>query len=123
MNKNEIQKLLFLKHCNSKDPFLITNYDDLMNLFKSLKEDEITKFCYINKKWIENILYIEEMLINISFEHYIFSNYFYLALLVEGNRNIMDYSYKSDVINLIINENNNKNDNNKLIKLINEKII
>ena len=99
-NKNRIQEKLFLNHLYKKNPFVLEKYSELENFLES---DNFLKNCYINRKEIHQILYEEEELIQIQFNKYKFQNYVYLILLIEENRDILNYSYKIELINLINN--------------------
>ena len=118
-NKYGIQKLLILNHFY-KDPFLISNYSEFLQLYKD-NNDIITKICYKNRKIIHHILYEEEENITINFEIYLLSNYFFLTLLIKDNKDIVNYLYDFSLIDIINKE--NIKENNILRKLINSIII
>ena len=98
------------------------NYKEIMNgLISSMSEIEqiinldnldVMNFIYSNKKTIEFILYENEKIIFIHSKllNKKLSNYFYLALLIRDNINIVNYSFKFDLIKEI---NDYKIDNSK----------
>ena len=119
-NKNNLQKLILFKHLD-KAIFLIKNYSELKEFLSLFKDNDFTKVCYIYRKKIHTIIYDEEENILIEFKEYKLANYFYLTLLIEENRDIVNYSYDFSLIQIINNE--NVKENNMLRKLINSIII
>ena len=97
--------LLGIDYENEKN-CLISNYEEIKNIL-DLKEENIYKYLYFNKKkihGINGILYEEEEVINVDFEiekTMIF--YFYLNLLINDNETIVNYLYSNKFINEITN--------------------
>ena len=92
---------------------LIENYEELMKIISDIKVDNIFKFIFSFKSTIHNILYEEEESINI--QNFILkkelSEYYYLALLIEDNEEMLNYVYNFDFIKEVHN----------LFKIINSK--
>ena len=97
--------LLGIDYENEKN-CLISNYEEIKTIL-DLKEENIYKYLYFNKKkihGINGILYEEEEVINVDFEiekTMIF--YFYLNLLINDNETIVNYLYSNKFINEITN--------------------
>ena len=92
---------------------LIENFEELMTIINDIKVDNIFKFIFSFKSTIHNILYEEEETINI--QNFILkkelSEYYYLALLIEDNEEMLNYVYNFDFIKEVHN----------LFKIINSK--
>ena len=93
-----------------QDPLfeLLSNFSDIKTTYKNKnKEDKyLMKFFYYNKRKIQEILYEEEETIEID-NNIIdnkLSDYFYLTLLIEDNKDIVNYAYSLDLINNISNQ-------------------
>ena len=95
--------------------------------YYGLDKLNIIKFLYSNKDSIHHILYDLEKIIEINIEQkeYDLSYYFYLCLLIEENRNILNYIYSFDYIkNINEKQKQKKNIYNKIVmsKIILESI-
>ena len=105
---------------------LITKYSEVEEYLKilcSTKGEYIFKQLYLNVKNLLDILYDEEEILNVKFEDCkkSLSEYYYLDLLINENKNVINFIYPLDFIKKIIIDNS---DNKKpLSKLINSKII
>ena len=120
MNKNQLNKQLLLKNSfNEKSIFL--NYSEVQQTLKLIDAIEVSKFLYFQKSVINEILFNEEKIIEISNKTYDFKFYFYLTLLIEDNYNILNYTYQYDLILELDRENRNEKD--KLKKVIISKIL
>ena len=92
----------------------ISNYNDIKEILK-FENLEVIKYLYFNRKNIHNILYYEQESIEIECNKnniklpYIF----YLYLLIEEDRNMINYLYSIDYIRNIYNDNINNNSKNK----------
>lgn len=109
---------------NIQDFKLITNYQELLELLKTNKE-EIMKFLYFHKSNIHNnILYesFESIKVNYKEENLALSELFYLALLILDNDELVNYEYPIDYI-YEINKYQRNIKNEKLKKLMISKII
>ena len=91
--------------------------------FTLLKDENIFKFFYFNKKKLHEKLFEEEEVIEV--DNTINKNiilYFYLNLLINDNLTIVNYIYSLDLITKL-NDSQKKNDNKKYKKIINSKVI
>ena len=91
--------------------------------FTLLKDENIFKFFYFNKKEVHEKLFEEEEVIEV--DNTINKNiilYFYLNLLINDNLTIVNYIYSLDLITKL-NDSQKKNDNKKYKKIINSKVI
>ena len=71
------------------------------------------KFLYFNKKKIHEILYEEEEKINLdNIIDNKLSDYFYLTLLIEDNKDMVNYEYSFDIFNNLFNQLKQDNNNN-----------
>ena len=107
------------------DPFnkLLSNYSQIENLL-NLNDQSIIKYFYIERKKINKILYEEEKVIYFKNKDEKIENlnyYFYLDLLINENRNIINYGFPLNFILKIDNE--QKNINGIYTKLFIAKII
>jgi len=102
---------------------LLSKFSEIEDI---MKEDnkELLKFFYFNRKKINEFIYKEEEIIEINSEiiknKYI--DYFYLALLIEDNINILNYEYNLDFIKEI-NDQIKGTNNDYLRELMISKII
>ena len=112
MELNEINKVLEVN----------TNYEELESILK-INEPEIIKFLYFNKDNVHQILYENEIIININLDDNkkSISYIFYLSLLIMDNIDIVNYSYKIDYIRKINDYYRNEKD--KYLLIIASKII
>ena len=78
----------------------------LLNLEK--KPPNTLRFIYFNMEAIHQILYDNDMVVNIDKKYFEenFSNYFYLAKLIEDKEDIVNYSFKADIIEDLNNQKN-----------------
>ena len=98
---------------------ILSKYCEIENILNILDINQITKFCYFNRKGIHLILYNEQKEIVINKPNGL-SYFFYLSLLINEEKEIVNYSYSYDLINELELKNRN---NNVLIRLITSKII
>jgi len=133
-NRNEkILKIMFISNFKTKyllkinkltrDPIsqLVSNYKELEIYLKHNKL--IFKNLYLNIKNINNILYDSENIIEIRKQDYnqSLTQYFYLTMLINENKHIVNISYSFDLIREINEE--NKKCIKKLKKILVSKII
>ena len=109
---------------------LLSNYNDILEILK-FKSLEGIKNIYFYRENIDNILYDEEKSIiiechdnnNNNDNNINLSYIFYLSLLIDENRNVINYLYSFDYIRNIYNDNINNNANNKYKLIMIFKII
>ena len=111
-----------------EDPksLLVSNFEEVqayLKILKSNKEENIYKQLYLNVKRLSNILYDTEEILFISHEDFnkSLSEYYYLDLLININKNVINFAYSFDFIKNINND--NKKNDKPLRKLIISKII
>ena len=111
-----------------EDPksLLVSNFEEVqayLKILKSNKEENIYKQLYLNVKRLSNILYDIEEILFISHEDFnkSLSEYYYLDLLININKNVINFAYSFDFIKNINND--NKKNDKPLRKLIISKII
>ena len=137
MNFQKLQKYLLIKmpinninvdlieFSKTYDKEKIENLKDFEEFesYYGLDKSNLIKFIYSNKDSIHHILYELEKIIEINIEQkeYGLSYYFYLCLLIEDNKNIINYIYSFEYIKNI-NERQKRN-NNIYNKIIMSKII
>jgi len=101
------------KDINQLNPFtkIISNFTEIQNLLE-IKDQNILKIFYFNKKKVDDILYEKEEIIKINYieEKKSLSFYFYLDLLIKDNL-LLNYNYSFDFIKQIndLQKNNNNN--------------
>ena len=99
---------------------LLSNYDDFINYIDELNinNKDIFKCIYYNKRNIHNILYNSDEIIDIdSFPiNSNLSTIFYLSLLIEDQRGIINYSYKLNFIKKLNKEIQQKIVNSKTFR-------
>ena len=96
---------------------IISKYDEIKKIL-DLKDANIYKYLYFNKKKVHDILYDKDEVITVIFlKEKIMIFYFYLNLLINENKTIINYSYSIDLINEINNlqKNNNYNIYKKIL--------
>ena len=102
---------------------LLSKFSEIEDIMKG-DNKELLKFFYFNRKKINEFIYKEEEIIEINSEiiknKYI--DYFYLALLIEDNINILNYVYNLDFIKEI-NDQIKGTNNDYLRELMMSKII
>ena len=102
---------------------LLSKFSEIEDIMKG-DNKELLKFFYFNRKKINEFIYKEEEIIEINSEiiknKYI--DYFYLALLIEDNINILNYEYNLDFIKEI-NDQIKGTNNDYLRELMISKII
>ena len=124
--KEKIPKKLLLSYystinysfeINNKNPIfnLISNFSEVKNILEDNNSDKL-KFLYFNRNKIHKILYeIDEI---IKIDSYIInknlSTFFYLILLIQGNKDIINYEYSLNFIKDIYNHYKNDNNNNNI---------
>ena len=124
MKANLKQKLY--KKLNYKQPYensfnisLISTYSELIEILNTIENK--TKFFYLDNETIYKIIYQEEEVIPIECKKYEYSFKYYLSLLIEENKEMINFNFGIDFIKDNDNENNNKED--ELQKLFVSKII
>ena len=103
---------------------LFSNFSEIQNTAKK-KVKKIMKYFYFNRNKIIKILYEQDQVINIDFDMLQkddLSEYFYLTILIEENKNMVDFIYSFEFIEKIDNEIKENNDD-ILRNLIKSKII
>ena len=138
MKNTIISKVSLCQYETIKEPFEISEKDPIFQLLSKfseitfiLEQDvknlnlNLMKFLYFNKKKIHEILYEEQEIIKI--ENNIIDNklsdYFYLTLLIEDNKDTVNYEYSLDFINNIFSQLKQDNNNNNYKNIILSKII
>ena len=123
--ESKLKQQLYMK-LNYKQPYensikisLISEYSELIYIFNQIENK--TKFLYLDYEAINRILYNEEEIIQIENKKYEYSFIYYLNLLINVNKDIVNFNYDFDFIKEIDNENNKKE--NELQKLFISKII
>ena len=134
--KNKLSpKLVLFSYLNSNQPEniyieqynpiskLLQDYEEFETILNLFKRKNLTKILYINSKTIEKILYDAGEIVEINSKEIEndLNYFFYLSLLIK-NSDIVNYSYKIDLINKI-NEQYEKNEQNKHKKIMISKII
>ena len=124
-NDDPLFKLMNIFYNNTKEKFV----EEILKL----KEQEILKILYFNRKDINNILEELDKYIPISIKDNNddnttsnLYNYFYISLLLEENKYMINYFHDINLINKIdidIKKINDNNNDNKLKKIILSKII
>ena len=124
-NYDSLFKLMNIFYNNTKEKFV----EEILKL----KEQEIFKILYFNRKDINNILEELDKYIPISIKNNNddnttsnLYNYFYISLLLEENKYMINYFHDINLINKIdidIKKINDNNNDNKLKKIILSKII
>lgn len=113
-----ISKKLILQPIETESQSLIiNNYSDLIEFINSLNLYEKVLFCYMNEKYIQNILLDLDEIIEINYskeEKINLATIFYLSKI--NNREFINYKYELGLIILI--NNYNKNEKNNLKKII-----
>ena len=102
---------------NNQNISLIDKFDEIQNAFLSNNDNSI-KFLYFNRKKILKILYDEGKNIIIDNNTKIdnLSNYLYLILLIESDKDLVNFEYSLDFINNIYDQ--LKKDNSKYKKIL-----
>ena len=122
MYKNLIDKYILLNHSFiDKKSSLVTNFSEIQAILKLIDVNEISRFFYSQKSVINKILDDEQQIIEINNNKSDFKFYFYLALLIEDNYDIVNYSYDFDLILALDSE--IKNEKEIIRKVIKSKII
>lgn len=134
--KNKLSpKLVLFSYLNSNQPEniyieqynpiskLLQDYEEFETILNLFKRKNLTKILYINSKTIEKILYDAGEIVEINSKEIEndLNYFFYLSLLIK-NSDIVNYSYKIDLINKI-NEQYEKNEQNIYKKIMISKII
>ena len=81
--------------------FLIKTFDELMQLLKHIDTKNYTLLLYLNKNEINDILYTEDKIvpiINECIDNNSLKSIFYLAVAINNNKFIINYSYDSSFI-------------------------
>jgi len=104
----------FITH-NINDPIkkLIIDFSDIAKL--KLNSNEITKILYFNIEKVNKILYDSDKLIKLEDGIYEIDYYFYLSLLINYNKNMINFDYSFDIIKKL-NEGLNSDNLRKIIK-------
>jgi len=100
---------------NINDPIkkLIIDFSDIAKL--KLNSNEITKILYFNIEKVNKILYDSDKVIKLEDGIYEIDYYFYLSLLINYNKNIINFDYSFDIIKKL-NEGLNSDNLRKIIK-------
>ena len=123
--KAKIKQQLY-KKLNYTQPYencinfsLISTYSELIEILNTIENK--TKFFYLDKEAIYEIMYQEEEVIPIESMKYDYSFIYYLSLLIKENKEMVNFNFRFDFIKEIDNENNNQE--NELKKLFISRII
>ena len=102
-------QFLINKYSNKSLSNLLLNYKEIDTILNLIDKNQITKFLYMNRNKIEQILYKEEENIEIKSEvTNDISFYVYLYLIIKNNTNVINYIYSLKFIKGInIPEDNN----------------
>ena len=97
--------------------------EEFRKILSSMKEQNLFKQLYLNTKNLLDILLEEEKILNVNYEDCKknLSEYYYLDLLINENKYIINFAYHLDFIKKIIKD--NKDNQKPLSKLINSKIV
>ena len=103
---------------------LIRDFSEISKIL-DIGQEEIIKFLYFNKNNIHEVLYKDDILINVVFndDKNNFTCYFYLDLLIQDEENLINYVYKIDFIDNINSYQNSIDTSLKFKKLLVSKII
>ena len=85
----------------------IKNYDELMEILKCTDKKDQTQCIYLNRLPIQNILLEEDKMINISNENINYNgnkSLFYLALSINSDKYVLNYSYDFDFVNELLDK-------------------
>ena len=85
----------------------IKNYDELMEILKCTDKKDQTQCIYLNRLPIQNILLEEDKMINISNENINYNgnkSLFYLALSINSDKYVLNYSYDFDFVNDLLDK-------------------
>lgn len=125
LNKSLPQKLLisyssifYEADINENDPLykLLNEYTEIEKI-KEIAKDNFTKYLYLNKEYVHNILYDEDKTIHIEYNNNLSYNY-YLLLLLKDKPDYLNYTFDFGYIQKMIeNQKNNENIFTKLIML------
>ena len=123
--KAKIKQQLY-KKLNYKQPYensinisLISTYSELLEILNAIENK--TKFFYLDKEEIYEIMYKEEEVIPIESKKYEYSFLYYLSLIIEENKEMVNFNFGIDFIKE--NDNDNKIQGNELQKLFVSRII
>ena len=102
---------------------LLSDYSEIEDIMKIDKSEKM-KFFYFNRNKINEIFYEKDKVIEIysSLIQNKLSEYFYLTLLIENNKNMINFVYSYNFIKEV-NEKNKANNNNALREVIMSKFI
>ena len=114
--RDKIQNLL-LNHSTlySHSISLFRDYSEITQALKSIDINEVSKYCYSQNSNINKILENDDEIIEISNNKYDLHFYFYLTLLIESNPDIINYSYKYDLISYLDGKNRIEKENLKRV--------
>ena len=126
LNKSLPQKLLisfssiFRESLNENDPLykLLNEYTEIEKI-KEIANENFTKYLYLNKEYVHNILYDADKTIHIEYNKNLSYNY-YLLLLLKDKPDYLNYTFDFGYIQKMIE--NQKNDDSIFTKLIMLKI-
>ena len=111
---------------NTNDPILklLEKLEDIKQIIDGNKIAKISKYLYFNKKFIQEILYEDNEVLDIKYNKY--NNnlefFFYLNLLIRENPDIYNYNFDIDYIVEFNNKNKTKTEK-KLNQVIKAKLI
>ena len=127
LNKSLPQKLLisyssifYEAGISENDPLhkLLNEYTEIEKI-KEIAKENFTKYLYLNKEYVHNILYDADKTIHIEYNNYLSYNY-YLLLLLKDKPDYLNYTFDFGYIKKMIE--NQKNNEKIFIKLIMLKI-
>jgi len=117
--KAKIKQQLY-KKLNYTQPYencinfsLISTYSELIEILNTIENK--TKFFYLDKEAIYEIMYQEEEVIPIESMKYDYSFIYYLSLLIKENKEMVNFNFRIDFIKEIDNENNNQENELKIL--------
>ena len=111
---------------NNKDPIhnLLSNFDEIKEICQNLNINNNFKFLYFNKRKVHDILYEEEAIYPINYnDKIIFSELFYLSLLILDEEETINYTFSIEYIKSVNNIIKENKEIKELKKILISKII
>ena len=111
---------------NNKDPIhnLLSNFDEIKEICQNLIINNNFKFLYFNKRKVHDILYEEEKIYPINYnDKIIFSELFYLSLLILDEEETINYTFSIEYIKSVNNIIKENKEIKELKKILISKII
>ena len=129
--KKELCKLCFnfsltYPHENNNDPIhnLLSKFDEIKNISQNEPNEHFFQFLYFNKKKVHNIFYDEDEIFPIDENNtIIYSELFYLSLLLLDIEETINYSFSIDFIRSINNKITEIKESYKIKKILMSKIV